>query len=162
MTCDTTAFGVDDEVLVKFENSDARKPFIVGKWDDPGLCDAYLYCAIKIDDRITENEIGGGISESSISSESSSSSQDSKSSESASSDSEGIKGLDDYYAFIWDPKINDFPVILDSITGEQIQFPCRAERLEQWLLESTDVSQIEMDNRRAGRLSTIHASGWGT
>jgi hypothetical protein len=161
MTCDTTAFGVDDEVLVKFENSDARKPFIVGKWDDPGLCDAYLYCAIKIDDRITENEIGGGISESSISSESSSSSQDSKSSESASSDSEGIKGLDDYYAFIWDPKINDFPVILDSITGEQIQFPCRAERLEQWLLESTDVSQIEMDNRRAGRLSTIHASGWG-
>jgi hypothetical protein len=160
MTCDTTAFAVDDEVLVKFENSDARKPFVAGKWDDPGLCDAYLYCAIKIGNRITDFS-GGDVSESSVSSQSSSSSQYSKSSESASSDSEGIKGLDDYYAFVWDPKNNDFAVIPDSITGETIQFPCRAERLEQWLLDSSDVTSINMENRRAGRESTVSGAGYG-
>jgi len=69
--------------------------------------------------------------------------------------------LDDYYAFIWDPKINDFPVINDPITGERINFPCRADRLEQWLLESNDVAQMTMDNRKAGRESTLSGQGWG-
>jgi len=64
MTCDTVAFSVGDTVVVKFVNSDPRRPFVVGKWDDPGICDAYLYCAIKIDRRITDFSGTGGISES--------------------------------------------------------------------------------------------------
>jgi hypothetical protein len=156
MTCDTVAFAVGDIVLIKFVNSDPRRPYVVGKWDEPGLCDAYLYFAIKIDQRYTENELsGGGYSEQSVSSTSSSSSQESKSSESASSYSEGIKGLDDYYAFVWNPKVNNFAVINDPVTELPIQFPCRAERLEQWLLDSNDVTQTNMVNRKAGRRSPL-------
>lgn len=162
MTCDTVAFAVGDVVLVKFVNSDPRRPYVVGKWNDPSICNAYLYCALKVDDRVTSVDLGGGItSESSESSTSSSSSQDSKSSESASSYSEGIKGLDDYYAFVWDPVVNDFAVINDSVTGEVISFPCRAERLEQWLLDSMDVTQVSMTNRKAGQESISAGAGFG-
>jgi hypothetical protein len=160
MTCDTVAFAVGDIVLIKFVNSDPRRPYVVGKWDEPGLCDAYLYCAVKIDRRITDFG-SGGVSESSESSLSSSSSQESKSSESASSYSEGIKGLDDYYAFVWNPKVNDFAVINDPVTELPIQFPCRAERLESWLLSSSNVTQTTMLNRRAGTQSMLTGAGWG-
>jgi hypothetical protein len=133
----------------------------VGKWQDPGLCDAYLYCAIKVGERITDFT-GGGVSESSESSTSSSSSQESKSSESASSESDTLKGLDDYYAFIWDPKTNDFVVINDPGTGLPIPMPCRADRLAHWLLDSNDVTQTTMTNRKAGESSISAGGGWGT
>lgn len=160
MTCDTVAFSVGDTVVVKFVNSDPRRPYVVGKWDDPGLCEGYLYFAIKIDQRITDFT-GGTTSEESVSSTSSSSSQESKSSESASSDSDTLKGLDDYYAFVWDPKVNDFAVINDPVTGLPIPFPCRADRLESWLLDSSDITQTSMSNRRSGREAMSSGAGWG-
>jgi len=38
MSCDTSAFSEDDDVVVKFEDSCPEKPVVVGFWDNPQSC----------------------------------------------------------------------------------------------------------------------------
>jgi hypothetical protein len=150
MTCDGDAFEVGSEVVVQFLDRDERRGVVVGFWDNPGLCEGLLYFALKIDQTITEDEIfGAPVSESSVESSESLASESSRS-----SDSERLKGLEDYYCFLWDPSINDFPVINDA-EGSQIQFPCRADVLEEFLLNSSDISSASMTRTVGGRHSVL-------
>lgn len=42
MTCDTDVFGVNDQVVVKFEDCDKNKPVVVGFWNEPQPCEFYI------------------------------------------------------------------------------------------------------------------------
>jgi hypothetical protein len=105
-------------ILCDVELTDERRGVVVGFWEEPGLCQGFLYFALRIDRVITEDEVfQRPISESSESGSESSESVASGVSVSESSGSEQLKGLDEYYCFLWDPQINDFPVILDRQIG---------------------------------------------
>jgi hypothetical protein len=160
MTCDGDAFSTGDEVVVKFLESDERRGVVVGFWEEPGLCQGFLYFALRIDRVITEDEVfQRPISESSESGSESSESVASGVSVSESSGSEQLKGLDEYYCFLWDPQINDFPVILDD-NDVRIEFPCRADKLADFLSRSADISSVPMTRIPAGAPSVLRdASG---
>ena len=55
MTCNTTAFSVDDVVTVMFVNQCLFKPKVIGFWSDPKYCTPYLF--IKIDRRYPDQDL---------------------------------------------------------------------------------------------------------
>jgi hypothetical protein len=166
MTCDATAASVGDAVIVKFQNADARRPYVVGFWEDPPTCDVYLYFEVELERWVLETEEGESISESSGSSSSesyssSSSSHDSSSSESSadSVSSSSSATVADYgddrtaYAFVWDIVNQAFAVINDP-DGNPIQFPCQVGELAEWYYSSSELEITQtMYSAPAGRES---------